>query len=102
MNQTKWAEVLPHLQPELDQIRLKRLFDSTPGIWSGQYLLPVEGYFEVTRLGPIPFREIEWMELRTDNLEALEGTLKKLSVPFSKENNLLKIWGYSAAGVDFV
>ncbi|WP_407941103.1 DUF6678 family protein [Nitrogeniibacter aestuarii] len=102
MNQTKWSEVLPQLKPLSVQVRLKWFFDSSPGSWSGSYLLPVDGYFEETSFGPIPFREIEWLELRTNNLEALEGTLISLNIPFSREGNHLKIWGYSSFGVDFV
>lgn len=102
MNQTKWAKVLPRLDPKLVQIRLKWLFASSPGNWSNQYLLPVDGYFEEPRRGPVPFREIEWLELRTEDLGGLEATLNDMNVPFSKEDDCLKIWGYSSAGVDFV
>lgn len=102
MNQTKWSEVLLQLKSLSVQVRLKWLFDSSPGSWSGNYLLPVDGYFEETSLGPIPFREIEWLELRANNLKALKETLITLNIPFSREGNHLKIWGYSSSGVDFV
>ncbi len=102
MNQTKWAKVLPELDRKLVQIRLKWLFAQSPGNWSSQYFLPVDGYFEDSRQGPVPFREIEWLELRTGDLVALEATLNGLNVPFSKQDDFLKIWGYSSGRVDFV
>ena len=102
MNQTKWNVILPQLKPLEAEVNLKWLFSESETGWSKSYLIPTEGYLEVTRLGPISFREIEWVELKSNDNEKLSNALKSNNIPHSYENGVFKIWGYSSHGVDFV
>jgi hypothetical protein len=101
MNQKKWARVLPMLRDFDAVVRVKWLFDEAQQEWSGRYLLPVAGYFEETRLGPIPYREIEWLELKVGDVAGLRTILKEMHIPFSLDGDIIRIWGYSNHGVHF-
>jgi hypothetical protein len=43
--------------------RVKLWNRDTPSTWSRMFILPVRGYIEVSDYGPLPKREIEWVEL---------------------------------------
>ena len=43
--------------------RAKLRNHDTPSAWSRWYILPVPGYIEASSYGPVPKREIEWIEL---------------------------------------
>jgi hypothetical protein len=102
MNQTKWKIILPRLKTLGVVINLKWLFDDNETGWSKNYLIPTDGYFEETHLGPILFREIEWLELKSSNRDVLSHELVSNNIPHSCENDVFKIWGYSSHGIDFV
>lgn len=115
MNATKWAELAAYLRclvPYGPQVRLKELFEDEPG--PGFIHLDWDWVIHdgETRL-------IEWLEIdpirRTargrlipDHLEDLgpriEDVLHRTAVPFSREGELFKVWGYVRAGAqpDFV
>ena len=101
MNQTKWSKVLPCIKLLDTQIKLKWLLENEPTNWSMNYLLPTNGYFEEIRIGPIPFREIEWLDIKPNDSEKMTKLLKEFNIPFSIENVAFRIWGYSNHGVDF-
>jgi len=37
--------------------------DALPSAWSQWVILPVPGYIEASSYGPVPLREIDWIEL---------------------------------------
>jgi hypothetical protein len=43
--------------------RAKLKHEEVPSRWSSLFLLPVPGYIETSSYGPVPRREIEWIEL---------------------------------------
>lgn len=43
--------------------RAKLRNHDTPSAWSQWFILPVPGYIEASSYGPVPKREIEWIEL---------------------------------------
>lgn len=43
--------------------RAKLVNQDTPTAWAQWFLLPVPGYIEASSYGPVPKREIEWIEL---------------------------------------
>ncbi|TGE20995.1 DUF6678 family protein [Hymenobacter metallicola] len=43
--------------------RAKLRDQHTPSAWSRWFTLPVPGYIEASTYGPVPKREIEWIEL---------------------------------------
>ncbi len=102
MNQTKWSRILPCLNSLEAEIKLKWLLDNQPTNWSSKYLIPADGYFEEIILGPIPFREIEWLDLKPKESEKMTNLLKELNIPYSIEADVFRIWGYSNHGVEFV
>jgi hypothetical protein len=102
MNKTKWSEILPLLR-ELDaEVKLKWMFEGPQENWCKNYCLPVDGYFEDPSLGPIPFREIEWIAIKVKDTEKMKTLLKELHIPHSMEDTGFKIWGYSSHGINFV
>ncbi|MGY2134867.1 DUF6678 family protein [Hymenobacter sp. HD11105] len=43
--------------------RAKLHHEPAPSAWSSWFLLPVPGYIEASTYGPVPRRDIEWIEL---------------------------------------
>lgn len=67
-----------------------------------KYLIPSPTYFEPLPLGPITFRELEWLLIDPIEIELAKFHLAELKIPFSLEDRLLKVWGYSSHAVNFV
>lgn len=102
MNNTKWSSLLPVLKDIALKIDVKWLLQDEPNGWTTQYLIPSPTYFEPLPLGPITFREIEWILIAPVNVELANRQLKILKTPFTAEGDFLKVWGYSSHAVDFV
>jgi hypothetical protein len=43
--------------------RVKLRGEEAPSAWSQMFVLPVRGYIEISAYGPVPKRDIEWVEL---------------------------------------
>jgi hypothetical protein len=110
MNQTKWAERAATMQGlcPLPDWRCKEIAASEPGRWDAEW------YYHVR-----PFHTIEWLEIgfvhpksapgrhapapltpaeRAGAEARLRETLSALGVPFSLENSLVRVWGYTRPG----
>lgn len=57
---SKLVEAIRDLQPG---VRMKWSGDDEPPPWERWLLVPVVGYLETGRIGPVPFREVEWVEI---------------------------------------
>jgi len=107
MNETKWAELAATMQGfcPLPDWRCKEITASEPGQWDAEW------YYHVR-----PFHTIEWLEIgfvhpkrvpgryepalltpaeRADAEARVRATLSSLGVPFSVENGLVRVWGYT-------
>ena len=102
MNNTKWETLFANLKEYTSRIDVKCiLFDKRNG-WTSEYLVPAPKYFEPLPMGPIAFSEIEWLLIDPKNYESTVKYLEECGVPFSIEDGLVKIWGYSESAVKFV
>jgi len=102
MNNTKWSVLLPSLKEHASQIDVKCLLASEPNGWTSQYLIPTPSYFEPLPMGPIPFREIEWVIINPIDINKSKEYLLSIKIPHTIESNYLKVWGYSERAVNFV
>lgn len=102
MNNTKWGLLLPALKDIALRIDVKWLLQEEPNGWTTQYLIPSPTYFEPLPLGPVTFRELEWLLIDPIEIELAKSHLAELKIPFSLEGRLLKVWGYSSHAVNFV
>ena len=76
--------------------------DDAPS-WEGWLLVPVTGYLETGRVGPVPFREVEWVELDSrqknergrlvvaDQTDELACALARASVEFQVTEGVFRI-----------
>jgi len=110
LNDTKWEELtaaMRALRP-LPDWRCKEISAPGPGDWDAEW------YYHVR-----PFHKIEWLEIgfvhpkrvpgryepapltpaeRADAEARVRATLSSLGVPFSVENGLVRVWGYTRPG----
>lgn len=92
LNNTKWAELVAEMANAKDmnpQFRTRSVFAS-PGFvseWDGEWHYHIH-----------PVAELEWMELRAVSAEWLLATLRRHNIPFSEENGVLRVWGYTRPG----
>lgn len=92
LNDTKWAELVEEM---LDagamkpQFRTRSVF-APPGFvteWDGEWYHHIH-----------PVADLEWVELRAASAEWLIATLRKHSIPFSEEQGVPRVWGYTRPG----
>lgn len=106
MNETRWEELAAAMrafEPPPDW-RCKEISARVPGDWDAEWCYHVR-----------PFHTIEWLEIgfvrlersartplahaeRSDAEARIRETLRALGVPFSIENGLVRVWGYTRPG----
>lgn len=92
LNNTKWAELIEEM---LDagamkpQFRTRSVFAPSGFVteWDGEWYHHIH-----------PVAELEWVELRAVSSEWLIATLRKHSIPFSEEQGVPRVWGYTRPG----
>lgn len=113
-NDTRWRELFAELDKQglrsCLSSRLKWLFQEELTAWSF-WNIPVAGYIEYGDLGPIAFREIEWLEIDAvehrrvgalipdrdkDRSGVLEEVCKQCRVALSVNDTVFRIWGYKS------
>lgn len=107
-NNTRWRQFVAALAELPPQFRVKWLFADEPLSW-GALFSPVSGYLEQGGLGPIPFREIEWIEIdpiqhqhrgvlvsdvELDHSEKIDSILATCRLTFSRNGGIYRIFGY--------
>jgi hypothetical protein len=89
MNNTKWAELIkaminaPQMKPEF---RLHSVL--APSDYCTDW--DREWHYHIH-----PVAEIEWIELKAVSLDWLLSTLRKHNLPFSLEDGVPRVWGYT-------
>lgn len=58
-----WNDFVRAICPFAPAVRLKWSGDDAPTPWQPWMIIPVADYLEVGSLGPVPFREVEWVEV---------------------------------------
>ncbi|MEL6382745.1 MAG: DUF6678 family protein, partial [Cyanobacteria bacterium J06626_18] len=61
-NNTRWRQLTDNVKGLPLRSRIKWVFEPEPTTW-GTWSIPTNGYLEHDGLGPVPFREIEWLEI---------------------------------------
>ena len=102
MNNTRWRVILPLLKDVARRIDVKWILDDESNGWTNRYLIPTDGYFEPLPLGPIAFREIEWILIDPIEFQSVKEKLIYLKLPITVEGQYLKIWGYTHHATNFV
>lgn len=93
LNDTKWVELIEEMQAAGDihpEFRLKSVFAAQGFVtaWDGEWHYHIH-----------PVAEIEWLEIRCDFPAWLTNVLHKHTIPFSIEEGILRVWGYTRPGV---
>ena len=92
LNNTKWTELIEEMLTAKNmspQFRTRSVFAPPEFVteWDGEW------YYHIH-----PVAELEWVELRAKSLDWLLGVLKKHSIPYSIEEGILRVWGYTRPG----
>lgn len=93
LNNTKWAELIDEMLDAgamKSQFRTRSVF-APPGFvteWDGEWYHHIH-----------PVAELEWVELRAVSSEWLIAMLRKHNIPFSEEQGVLRVWGYTRPGL---
>ena len=110
-NNTRWDQFLNVALKLPLRFRMKWVFDAEPASW-GLLIIPTQGYVEGGTLGPITYREIEWLEidsverrcrgtlvsdLEIDHSEKVESVLTAHRMTFSVESKVYRVFGYKEA-----
>ncbi len=71
-----WRNVIAALQASAFdvQYRIKPMRALDPGTWCRWLIIPVEGYLETGSTGPVPVRDVEWVDVDPMEIVA-EGRL---------------------------
>jgi hypothetical protein len=93
MNNTKWTELIKEMlaSPEMKPaFRLRSILASSDYCtdWDRDWHYHIH-----------PVAEVEWIELRSTSSDWLVSTLRKHSIPFSLEDGVPRVWGYTRPGV---
>lgn len=89
MNNTKWAELIkaminaPQMKPEFRLHSVLAPSDYCTD-WGREWHYHIH-----------PVAEIEWIELKAVSLDWLLSTLRKHNPPFSLEDGVPRVWGYT-------
>src|SRR5262245_44705608 len=58
-----WDDLVRSIESFRPAVRVKWSGDDMPTEWEPWLIVPVPSYLETGRLGPVPFREVEWVEI---------------------------------------
>jgi hypothetical protein len=85
-----WVDVVGKLDASTFRIRyrIKPASALDPGDWCAWLIVPVEGYLETGATGPVPMRDVEWVDI--DPLEAVPQGRRALSKPVDKTESILR------------
>jgi len=92
MNNTKWSELIGEMREAGEmqpQFRLHSVLAPLEFVtnWDGDWHYHIQ-----------PIKEIEWLDLRAESQDWIFSTLAKHSIPYSIEDGLVRIWGYTRSG----
>lgn len=94
LNHSKWAELRSEMlaAPRVEHPRFRaRSVFAPPGFcsdWDSEF------YYHIH-----PVEELEWLELKTASPAWLHEALRRNSIPFSVEEGIVRVWGYTRPGL---
>ncbi|MBJ7311117.1 DUF6678 family protein [Rugamonas sp. CCM 8940] len=93
LNNTKWAELRSEMltapREQARRFRARSVF-AAPDFytnWDGEF------YYHIH-----PVADIEWLELKSTSQEWLRKTLRGHNIPYSVEDGVVRVWGYTRPG----
>lgn len=93
LNNTKWAELRSEMlaapRDQAPRFRARSVFAPADFCteWDGEF------YYHMH-----PVAHIEWLELKARSQEWLQTTLRVHNIPFSIEDCIVRVWGYTRPG----
>lgn len=100
-----WFNIIDVLRFFPCKTRVKWTQNSEPTQWEDSLFIPVQNYLETGKLGPVPMREVEWVEVdpieihhigrlvadrQVDHLEDLVHTLSQRGIAFQQVEQYLR------------
>lgn len=58
-----WLELVQAIRDLRPAVRMKWSGDDVPSRWEPWVIVPIEGILETGNMGPVPFSEVEWVEI---------------------------------------
>ncbi len=101
-----WSSLMDVLEQFDLLTRVKWSKNDIPSEWEKVLFMPTSGYLEAPRLGPVPCREVEWLEIDSLELkhrgrlvppqeinrsEALCNALRNANIPFVQMDNVIRL-----------
>jgi|LakMenE18May11ns_1017448.scaffolds.fasta_scaffold9689307_1 hypothetical protein len=65
MTNIDWYKIVDTIQRYKIALRIKWAGDCDEPEWAPWVIIPTDGYIETGGMGPIPFRDVEWIEIDT-------------------------------------
>lgn len=89
LNDTKWEELVAAMRAlGSPRFRQKHVRAEQPAEWDGEW------YYHLR-----PFVCVEWVEIDLSKGAAeVEAALRAIPIPFSRERQYLRVWGYTRPG----
>jgi hypothetical protein len=106
-----WHRFVDAIKPFHPAVRVKWSGDTEPTVWEPWVIIPSASYLETGTLGPVPFREVEWVEIdltrrnvsgrlvESESIEWRESVLAALvsaGLSFPVLSNKIRVIAYDA------
>lgn len=103
-----WHRLVDAIKPLRPAVRVKWSGDSEPTRWEPWIIISSVSYLETGTLGPVPFREVEWVEIdlghrstrgcivepdRGDWSDSVIEALRSADVPFAVVDGYVRVVG---------
>jgi hypothetical protein len=92
-----WQMVVDALRDRGFRFRVKWSGDDDMTAWQPWVICPVPGYVETGSLGPVPVREVEWLDVALvdrkggDKSDSISGTLDAAGIAFSRTAESIRV-----------
>ena len=92
-----WQMAVDALRDQGFRFRIKWSGDDEESAWQPWVICPVPGYIESGSLGPVPVREVEWLEVSrqdrhgADKSDSIEAALNGAGIAFSHHSDGVRV-----------
>ena len=84
-----WSCVVDLLKASPCKVRVKWSRDFEPTRWGDSVFIPTSHYLETGSLGPVPMREVEWVEVDTIEIRYVGRLARELLIDHA--DNLIQV-----------
>jgi hypothetical protein len=99
MNDTKWQELVEAVRSQLDftpRYRQKHVRADEPTDWDREWFYHLRPYSVVDWVDIDPFDRSS--DSPADRTASIEEMLRRIQIPFSRENGIIRVWGFVRPG----